>query len=384
MSHIHKGHRMLRVGAFLPILAAVCLGLAGCGAGSSSENAQGLLRATFSGTHPVKSGKLNVALSVNPSGSRTLTGPIALNFGGPFQSRGAGKLPQSAFTIKLTALGNSGSVAIISTGTHGYVSFQGSSYQLPQADFQKLESSFSQLASSAGSSGKSGVLGKLGINPMHWLTNPQVVGTESVGGVPTTHIHAGINVNAFLGDFNTFLQKASSLNVPGSSSLSHGLSASTISAIAGEIQNPSFDVWTGNSDKTLRRVAIHLTLPVSGQISTLLGGLRSAGIGLSMDYSDLNQPQTINAPSSLQPYSQFQAKLGSLITAIRGQLSSAVTGGAGAGPTGGTTGGGTTGGSESGGTSNAGQYQAYSQCIQAAGGDVAKMQRCASKLGSGK
>jgi hypothetical protein len=377
---MHKGHRTLRVGAFLPILAAACLGLAGCGSGSSSGSAQDLLKATFNGAHPVKSGNLNVALTVDPSGSRTLTGPISLNFGGPFQSRGPGKLPQSAFTVKLTALGNSGSIAIISTGTHGYVTLQGTSYQLPQADFQKLESSFSQLASSAGSGGKSGVLGKLGIDPMHWLTHPQVVGTESVGGVQTTHIHAGIDVNAFLSDFSTFLQKASSLKVPGSSSLSHGLSANTISAIAGEIQNPSFDVWTGNSDKTLRRVAIHVTLPVSGQISTLLGGLRSAGIGLSMNYANLNQPQTITAPTSLQPYSQFQAKLGSLIGAIRGQLSSAVGGGAGAG----TTGSGTTGGSESGGIQNAGKYQAYSQCIQAAGGDVAKMQRCASKLGSGK
>ena len=87
------------------------------------------------------------------------------------------------FTVRLAALGGSGSVAIISTGTHGYVTFQGSSYQLPQADFRSLESGFSRLASTGGSSKQSGLLGKLGINPLHWLTNPQVVGTESVGGV---------------------------------------------------------------------------------------------------------------------------------------------------------------------------------------------------------
>ena len=378
---MQKGNRILRVGVLLVMLAGVSLAVAACG-GSSSGDAVGLLKDTFSGSHQVKSGKLNVALTVDPSGSTTLRGPISLSFGGPFQSLGSGKLPQSSFTVRLSALGDAGSVAIISTGTHGYVTFQGSSYQLPQSDFQNLESGFSQLASTGGSDGNSGVLGKLGINPLHWLTNPQVVGTESMGGVQTTHIHAGIDVSKFLGDFNTFLKKASSLKVPGSSSLSGGLSASTITAIANEIQNPSFDVWTGNSDKTLRRVLIHLTLPVTGQISTLLGGLHSAGIGLSMAYSALNQPQTITAPSSLQPYSQFQSKLSALLSGLRSQVTSAVTGGLGGGSTSG--GGASSGGGESGGTSNAGKYQAYSQCIQSANGDVTKMQRCAGLLNNGQ
>ena len=67
--------------------------------------------------------------------------------------------------------------------------------------------------------------------------------------------------------------------------------------IAGEIKNPKFDVWTGNSDKTIRKLAISLTVPVSGQISAALGGLSSAGIGLNVSYANLNQPQTISAPA---------------------------------------------------------------------------------------
>src|SRR5205085_1261456 len=97
--------------------------------------------------------------------------------------------------------------------------------------------------------------------------------------------------------------------------------------IAAEVRNPRFDVWTGTSDKTVRRLQISLTLPVTGQISTLLGGLRSADIGLSMDYANLNQPQTITAPTSVQPYSQFQSKLRSFAQSIQNALTSQLPGG---------------------------------------------------------
>lgn len=366
--------RKLRTGALLLVVLA-CLVAAGCGS-SSSGNAVKLLRETFSGSHKVNSGTLNVALTLTPSGSRTLKSPISIAFGGPFQSQGTGKLPKSNFTVTLGAASSGASIGIISTGSTGYVTFQGSSYQLPQADFQRLESSFSQLASSPGSSGHTGILGKLGIQPLHWLTNPTVVGTENVGGVDTTHIRAGINVSALLGDFSSFLQKASSLGISGSTSFPHGLSQSTISRIAGEIQNPTFDVWTGNADKTIRRLRINLTFPVTGQISTLLGGLKSAGVGLSMEYGALNQPQTITAPSSVKPYSEFQTKLAGFVAAIRSSIEGAITGGA----TGGTGG---IGSSGIGTSTTGGQYQAYSRCIQQANGNVTKMQQCAPLLNGG-
>ena len=174
--------RTLRWALALLTAAATALTLSACGGSSSSGEAASLLHQTFSGTHKITSGNLNFNLTVNPSGSKTLTGPISLSLSGPFQTLGTGKLPESAFNVAITALGNSASVTITSTGNKGYVTFEGQSYQLPQATFQKLESSFAQLGSSPAGNG-SGVLGKLGIQPLHWLQNPQVVGTETVGGV---------------------------------------------------------------------------------------------------------------------------------------------------------------------------------------------------------
>jgi len=370
-----RGPRVVAA-VLLAILASLALAACGSSSSSSSEDAATLLKQTFTGSHKVSSGNLNIAVTVDPSGSTTFSGPIKLSFGGPFQSSAGGKLPQSNFTVSVSALGKSGSLGLVSTGKSGYVTLQGTSYQMPAATFQKLESSLSQVGTT-GNSGGSGTLAKLGIKPLDWLQNPKVVGTESVGGTDTTHVTASINVAAFLNDFSTFLQKASTLGVSGTSAASKGLSASVRNEIAAAVKNPRFDLWTGNSDKTLRRLTVALTVPVSGATSTQLGGLRSADIGLSMQYGEVNQPQTITAPTTLRPYSEFTTKVQSFVQSLQGSLGSSLLPGSSSSSGSGSSSGGSSGSSSSGTSS---KIQRYSSCVTAAGSDVSKMQRCASIL----
>jgi hypothetical protein len=350
--------------------ALAAISLAACGSSGSSGQASSLLRQTFSGKHTVNSGNINVSLALNPSGSSTLKGPLSLSFGGPFASLGTGKLPKSDFTVSFSALGRTGSLAILSTGTAGYVKVSGQSYQLPAATFRQLESSFSSLTSSSGGGSGSGALSKLGIDPLHWLINPTVVGNESVGGANTTHIRAGIDVPKLLDDLNTFLAKAPTLSVSGLGKVPSSISPATRQQIAGEVRQPRFDVWTGTGDKTLRKLAISLVLPVTGQVSSLLGGLSSAQISLTMQYGDLNQPQTINAPSSVAPYSQFQAKVRSLLSALQNGLGGSL----------GSTGSSSAGPSSSGSSGGTSAVSSYAQCLQKAGQDLSKAQQCASLL----
>jgi hypothetical protein len=208
-------------------------------------------------------------------------------------------------------------------------------------------------------------------------------------------------------DLNSFLQKASSLGVTGASRIPTSISDTTRQRIANEVKNPGFDVWTGTSDKTIRKLAISLTVPVHGQLSTLLGGLSSAQIGLTMQYADLNQRQTITPPTSVRPYKEFAAKLRTFFQALQGTVGGALSGGssaagagsAGAGSAGaGSAGAGSAGAGSAGagsvgttpsaspssGAGSAANLQSYSQCLQAAGSDVAKMQRCAPLLNKKK
>ncbi len=310
----------LRTACAVLVGALLSLAVAACGSSSTGDQAVSLLKQTFSGTHRVGSGNLSVSLTVTPTGSSTLRTPISVSFGGPFQSRGEGQLPASDFNLSLRGEGMGETLGILSTGTSGYITLRGVSYRLPAATFRQLESSFQDIGGNPSGGFGSGTLAKLGIQPLHWLSNPSVVGTETIDGTSTTHIRASVNVAALLDDLSMFLAKASSVGGSGASKMSASLSASTRAKIAREVRNPTFDVWTGTSDKTVRKLVIQLTLPVSGRLPRLLGGLSSAGFVLTMRYADLNQPQRISAPTTVRPFSEFESKLGSLLTGIEDSL----------------------------------------------------------------
>jgi hypothetical protein len=294
-------------------LSAVLCSLAITGCGGGSGDAAKLLRETFARQHRISSGVLAVELTIDPAGASRLHGPITLSFGGPFQSLGPGRLPRSDFTLGLAGSGFGGSLGILSTGTVGYVTVKGVGYELPQASFQRLESSFAAAAAPSGG----GIFSKLPAA----LTNPRVIGEESVAGTKTTHIRAGVDIPAVLADLSGILRKASSIGVSGTGRLGGGLSPATQRRISGEIRNPTFDLWTGRDDKTLRRLQIGATIAVSGQVGRLLGS-RSVFLGLSIQYSSLNQPQTIAPPATVHPFSEFAATLRALQQALRGALAS--------------------------------------------------------------
>jgi hypothetical protein len=346
-----------------------------CG-GSGTESATQLLQQTFAGHHSVSSGALTFSLRVTPSGSTELTQPITFTFGGPFQSLGKSRLPESNFTVTISAQGATGSLGILSTGTTGYVTLDGTSYQLPDATFHQLESSFSQIGGGSSSTNLSG----LGIHPLKWLANPSIVGTESVGGATTTHIHSGLNVPALLQDISEFLRRAATLS--SAAKVPDGISPAAMARISGEVTDATVDVWTGSSDKTIRKLAVNLNLPVTGKLSTELGGLRTAGVGLSMQYANLNQPQTIVAPTNVQPYSEFAAKARAFVQALESQLAGGATGSTGTSGSGATASGGTSGSgaAASGGAPSSTSAQRYEQCIEAAKGNIDRLQRCAPLL----
>ena len=356
---MHERIRGARVGGVLGALA-LTVTLAACGSSGSSGDATSLLKQTFGQQHTVTSGNLSLSLNVASSGSNASNHPIALSFGGPFQSRGTGKLPASNFNISISALGRSGSLGILSTGTSGYLTFGGTSYQLPAATFQRLESSFASITASPGASSNTNSLSKLGINPLHWLVDPSVVGNDTIGGASTKHIKADVNVPALLGDLNTFLAKASSAGVTGASKLPSQLSAATRTKVAAAIKNPSVDVWTGADDKMVRKLVINLTVPVSGQVSSVLGGMTSARIGLTIQYADLNQPQTISAPSNVRPFSEFSTQLRSFLAAAGTGLSgSSSAGAAGSGLSGGSSSAGASGTGSSSSTSPGPEHELH-------------------------
>jgi len=351
--------------------------VAGCGGGSSkhpsssagSAAAHRLLAQTFDGHHGINSGVITLDLRVVPTGSSSIKGPIELAFGGPFMDKGTGKLPESDFTISISAEGHQGALQVISAGGKGYITVSGQSYRMPASSYKSLESGLGSLAASGTASGtKSGqsAFSKLGIKPLGWLIRPQIVGSATVGGVATQHVRAGLDATAMLHDFSRLLGKVGSLGVSAASSLPTSISSATQRSIARALGSPSFNVWTGAADKLIRELTVSATVPVTGATRTALGGMRSATLTLGFEYSRVNQPQTITVPTTTKPYSVFRAQFSTILQEIESGL-------VGSGSDTSTTGG-------SGGT---GTDQKYTHCITAAAGDVAKMQKCSKLLAAG-
>ena len=157
-----------------------------------------------------------------------------------------------------------------------------------------------------------------------------------MAGTPTTHIRANVNVSTLLSDLSTLLQKASASGAAGTAAIPTTLSPATRQKIAAEVKHPTVDIWTGASDHTLRKLALNLNVPVSGQLSTLAGGLSSLGIGITLQYANLNQPQTVAAPTNVQPFAGFATKLKAILASVQSSLGAGLSG-TGAGSTSGTT-----------------------------------------------
>lgn len=351
--------------------------VAGCGGGAEKHKtgatgtaaAHRLLVQTFQGHHPITSGVIRVELKVVPHGSRTIKGPMTLSFGGPFTNQGADRLPESDFAIAVSAEGHTGALHVISAGGKGYITVGGQSYRMPGSSFKSLESGFGSLASSGTGSSSQGALSSLGMRPLNWLIDPRIAGTGSVDGVTTTVVRAALDTRAMLHDFSDMLSRAGSLRISGAGSLPHSISEATQRTIAHALGSPSFTVWTGTGDKLIRRLAVSASVPVSGATRTELGGMRSAAITLVFEYSQVNEPQTISAPTVTKPYSVFRAQVSTVLQEIEGAL---LTGSMGSGS---GTGTGSSGGLPA--------DQKYTECITAAHGDVAKMQKCSKLLATG-
>ena len=98
-----SGLRLLLSVALTALCVAACGGSSGSGSSAgSSGTAQSLLKQTFAAGHTVASGVLGLAVTIGPTGSGSVTGPISLSLSGPFQSHGSGTLPSSDFTVAIT------------------------------------------------------------------------------------------------------------------------------------------------------------------------------------------------------------------------------------------------------------------------------------------
>jgi hypothetical protein len=212
------------------------------------------------------------------------------------------------------------------------------------------------LAGSGGSAPAS--LPGLSISPLKWLRDPQLLGNATVDGAQTTEVQARIDVGALANDLGTLLAKEAANPASRTSGLPTKLTAAERRQLVSELRNPTVELFIGSDDHTLRRAALDLNLKVPAKTASKLPGISSVGVAVSVDYAELNRPQTITAPARVKPYRQLGQQLSGLEQTLEGSAAGTTSGSAGA------------------------QHSNYNECLQQAGGNLTELQKCASLIDS--
>jgi hypothetical protein len=350
---------LLLLAALLTLVIAGCGGSDDSGGGSGQkadedQSVDSLLKQTFTGKKKVDSGKLDLKMNIDVKGSSSsqLQGPISLTLSGPFQTQGKGKLPKFDMDAAFEGGGQNFKAGLASTGTKAFVNFQGTEYAVSDEVFQEFKKGYEQAQAQNKKQGNQS-LATLGIDPSKWLTNAKNEGEADVGGTDTIKITGDVDVNKLLDDVNTALEKVRSLGVQGSGNLPEKLTDDQKKQAADAIKDLSVEIYTGKDDSTLRRMVVDMDVD---------DGSDSGTLKLDFSLTDLNEDQSISEPSNAKPFEQLLSQLGGLGL---GGVGSSGSGSSGSGSSGGAS---------------ADDLKKYSDCVQAAGSDVQKAQKCSALL----
>jgi hypothetical protein len=354
---------LTRIRALISLTVALvaALLLAACGSSGNGEDPQQVLQQTFNNPTPIQSGTFDLDFKIETSGGDN-PGSFEAKLGGKFASQGNGQFPKFDLDASVNADSGSqsfsGTGGLTSTGSQAFVNFQGTDYSVPQPLYDEFTTTYAQLQGQSSSSKSSNLLKTLGISPANWLTDLKNEGTEDVEGTKTIHVSGSANVSKLVEDLKTIAQRAGS-------SVGN-VDTQQLDQLDGIVQSGDIDVYSGESDKLLRRFQISVDLkPPAGTP----GAPDSLTVDIQLNLADVNKPQTFNAPANAQPLSSLFQSLG----VNPAQLGNALRGGLGTSGALPESGGSTTPPSASG-------VQAYEQCLSQASGSAA-LQKCAALLG---
>ena len=356
-------HRLPRL--LLAVLSVAVLAAAGCGGDDlASKSPQDVLKETFGSGKAVESGKLDLRISLDAKGLPNVSGPLKLALRGPFASSGDKRLPRFDFDVNLDVGGQAVAAGAVSTGKAAWLKFAGQAFAVDAAQFERFQALYARDQKASAARGDQ-TLKTLGIDPTRWLASPEKAEEEMVGGAETVHVTSKVDVLALLEDVNRLLGRADAAGAGGAAGAAGRVPAVLTDAqrkqIAAAIEDTSLDVYSGKDDGTLRRLNLQVRFDVPPEAREAAGGLSTGTLGLDLVISELNEKQEIVAPKSSRPLSELTGAAGAG-AGVPAAPQPAVPQ------------------PEAPGAEPEGRYRA---CIDAAGGSIAEVQKCAPLLDGG-
>ena len=334
----------------LLLSVAVAL-IAGCGdtqvePASSSTDVNTLLRDTFRNLDQVKSANLSAKLAAEGGGQS-----FTASLNGPFQRQGKNKLPKLQLDAKLEGGGQSFSGGIAWLGDKGYVTLQGTAYEVSGMAAKQLEAGYEEGVKKQATDPDEALI--LGIDFSKWLKNGRNEGEAKVAGTDTIKLTGEADVAQVITDVQRMAKRARTLNIPGTQDAPTKLTPEQEKEIVAAVKKFAIEVYTGKEDRILRKLVVNADLqdPSSKQTSHVVFELTLNGVGEDQDFS---------APKNAKPFSD-------LVKQAQGLMQSLGLGGT------------TSGGAVA--IDPEASLDKYSKCIEDAKGDTSKMQKCAALIG---
>jgi hypothetical protein len=285
----------------LPIPAVV----AGCGGGSSSnsEDPQQVLDQTFNNPTSITSGKLDLSISGSAEGQQS--GNFSATITGPFQTDPSDKtaFPQLDLTANVSGSQGGPSISfngsLITTTDNAYVEYQDQAYEVGTTAFKQFAQAYAKAAKQNQAKGSSSGFSQFGIDPKTWLTNVSNEGTTDVDGTNSIHIHGDADIAKIVTDLQKVAQQTGGAT--------QQIDPAQLKQLTDAVQTASVDVYSNADNHLLTKLAVSLAIAPPSSAGSSVSKIN---VNFSITLSDVNQQQTITAPSNPKPISDLLSTLG--------------------------------------------------------------------------
>ena len=296
--------------ALLAVILGLAAALAGCGGdgGGGDEDPAEVLEQTFNNPEQITSGQLGISLDGSAEGSQG--GNLTATIEGPFQTdeNDPTAFPQLDLSAQVSVSGAGQTFdfdgGLIATQDNAFVEYQGEVYEVGSSAFSaiqdRVEESVRQAQSRQDDQSASSVFDRLGIDPQSWLTNLSNEGDADVEGAETVHIHGDADIEQIFSDVTRIAEQ-----VPGASAST--IDPSQLDQVESAVQEASLDVYSGKDDRILRRLGVSLAIEPPESAGD---EVTSVDVDFTLTLSDVNEAQTISAPSDAKPISDLLNQLG--------------------------------------------------------------------------